>query len=100
VRNGAPTDLGRYEVTHSDRDRGAFKTPSLRNIAETAAVLETDDKKMVEHIRVAKGAIDARLHELQLDHGGTPEERQAITDALGGLQVLRRELERRYHDLP
>jgi cytochrome c peroxidase len=36
VKNGAPTDLGRYEVTHTDRDRGAFKTPSLRNIAETA----------------------------------------------------------------
>jgi cytochrome c peroxidase len=36
VRNGAPADLGRYEVTHADRDRGAFKTPSLRNIAETA----------------------------------------------------------------
>ena len=36
VRNGAPTDLGRYEVTHTGRDRGAFKTPSLRNIAETA----------------------------------------------------------------
>jgi len=36
VRNGSPTDLGRYEVTHTDRDRGAFKTPSLRNIAETA----------------------------------------------------------------
>jgi len=36
VRNGAPTDLGRYEVTHTDHDRGAFKTPSLQNIAETA----------------------------------------------------------------
>ena len=36
VRNGAPADLGRYDVTHADRDRGAFKTPSLRNIAETA----------------------------------------------------------------
>jgi cytochrome c peroxidase len=36
VRNGTPTDLGRYEVTHTDHDRGAFKTPSLRNIAETA----------------------------------------------------------------
>ena len=35
VRNGAPSDLGRYEVTHIDRDRGAFKTPSLRNIAQT-----------------------------------------------------------------
>jgi cytochrome c peroxidase len=36
VKKGAPTDLGRYEVTHTDRDRGAFKTPSLRNIAESA----------------------------------------------------------------
>jgi cytochrome c peroxidase len=36
LRNGVPSDLGRYEVTHTDLDRGAFKTPSLLNIAETA----------------------------------------------------------------
>jgi hypothetical protein len=35
---------------------------------------------------------------LQSDHGGTTEERQAITDALGGLNVLRRELQMRSHD--
>ncbi len=29
-------DLGRYYVTRDDRDRGAFKTPTLRSIAETA----------------------------------------------------------------
>src|SRR5512139_434180 len=29
-------DLGRYEVTHNDADRGKFKTPTLRNIAQTA----------------------------------------------------------------
>jgi hypothetical protein len=63
-----------------------------------AAVIETDDKKLRERIQVAKGAIDTRLQELQMDHGGTPEERQAITDALAGLNVLRRELERRYQD--
>jgi hypothetical protein len=63
-----------------------------------AAVLETDDKKLGERTQVAKGAIDMRLQEMQMDHGGTPEERQAITDALGGLQVLRRELERRIHE--
>jgi hypothetical protein len=63
-----------------------------------AAVLETDDKKLGERIQVAKGAIDMRLQEMQMDHGGTPGERQAITDALGGLQVLRRELERRAHE--
>jgi hypothetical protein len=63
-----------------------------------AAVLETDDKNMGERIQVAKGAIDARLHELQMDHGGTPEEQLAITDALAGLNVLRRELERRIQE--
>jgi hypothetical protein len=63
-----------------------------------AAVLETDDTKMLNRLRAAKGAIDSRLHELQMDYGGTPEERQAITDALSGLQVLRRELERRRHE--
>ncbi|MBI5776806.1 MAG: cytochrome-c peroxidase [Nitrospirae bacterium] len=29
-------DLGRYNVTRDDHDRGAFKTPTLRSIAETA----------------------------------------------------------------
>lgn len=29
-------DLGRYEVTKEDEDRGAFKTPTLRNIVQTA----------------------------------------------------------------
>lgn len=33
---GKLTDLGRYEVTKKDSDRGAFKTVSLRNIALTA----------------------------------------------------------------
>jgi hypothetical protein len=63
-----------------------------------AAILETDDKKLQNRIQAAKAAIDNRLHELQFDHGGTPEERQAITDALGGLNVLRRELQIRSHE--
>jgi hypothetical protein len=63
-----------------------------------AAVLETDDTKMPNRLRAAKGAIDTRLQELQMDHGGTPEERLAITDALAGLNVLRRELERRIQE--
>ncbi len=62
-----------------------------------AAILETDDTKLPNRLHVAKAAIDDRLHELQLDHGGSPEERQAISDALGGLNALRRELERRAH---
>ena len=63
-----------------------------------AAMLETDDMKLQPRLQTAKASIDTRLHELQMDHGGTPEERQAIADALGGLNVLRRELQKRSHE--
>jgi hypothetical protein len=62
------------------------------------AFVETDYRKLPNRIRVAKEAIDTRLHELQMDHGGTPEQRQAIIDALAGLNILRRELEERSSD--
>ena len=65
--------------------------------AYAAAVLETDDTKLPNRLHAAKAAIDSRLHELQFDHGGSSEERQAIGDALAGLNVLRKELERRSH---
>jgi hypothetical protein len=61
----------------------------------SAALVETDITKLPTSVQEAKSAIDSRLHDLQLDHGGTPEERQAITDALQGLSGLRREIERR-----
>jgi hypothetical protein len=58
-----------------------------------AAVLETDRVRLQQALHAAKSAIDDRLQELQTDHGGTPEERQAISDALAALNVIRRELE-------
>jgi len=63
-----------------------------------AALVETDDKKLQEQIHAAKAAIDDRLHELQMDHGGRPEERLAITAALDGLNLLRRELGIRFSE--
>jgi hypothetical protein len=65
-----------------------------------AAIVETDNEKLTKRIRQAKFAIDARVHELQMDHGGTPGERHAISDALSGLNVLRRELEERLRNAP
>jgi hypothetical protein len=56
------------------------------------ALLETDWSKIEEHIEVAEHAIRARLHEFAMNHGGTPEENQAIEDALHGLDVLRKEV--------
>ena len=57
-----------------------------------AAVLETDWWKVEEKIQLAENAIRARLHELSMNHGGTPQENQAIEDALNGLNVLRKEV--------
>jgi hypothetical protein len=52
--------------------------------------LETSREKMQPRIRAAKTAIEARLQELQLGHGGTAEERQAVSDAHARLNLLRR----------
>ena len=57
-----------------------------------AAILETNREKTPAQIQVTREAIDARLREFQLDHGGTHEEQQAIRDALRGLKVLEREI--------
>jgi cytochrome c peroxidase len=50
VENGQPTDLGRYAVTKNDADRGAFKTPSLRNIALTAPYMHDGNLKTLKDV--------------------------------------------------
>ncbi len=54
-----------------------------------SALLETDWSKMPERIQAAEAALSQRKRELELDHGGTPEENQAIADAMRGMAVLR-----------
>jgi hypothetical protein len=56
------------------------------------AVLETDWSKIEEHIRAAETALRQRKHEVGRDHGDTPEENQAIADAMKGLMVLRKDV--------
>ena len=56
------------------------------------ALLETDWTKIEQKIQAAENGIEARLNEFSLNHGGTPEENQAIVDALHGLDVLRKEV--------
>jgi len=58
------------------------------------AVLETDWSKIEEHIRAAETALRQRKHEFGRDHGDTPEENQAIADAMKGLMVLRTDVSR------
>jgi len=57
-----------------------------------AAVLETDWSKINERIEAVELAFKARLSEFSLNHGGTPEENQAIIDATNKLNILRREI--------
>jgi hypothetical protein len=57
-----------------------------------AVALETDWTKMHELIQSAESKINDRKRVLSLDHGGTPEERQAIANALNALGTLRTEV--------
>ena len=52
------------------------------------SLLETDWSKIELKIQVAEKGIRVRLHEFSMNHGGTPEENQAIEDALNGLDIL------------
>jgi cytochrome c peroxidase len=43
-------DLGRYEQTKQDKDRGAFKTPTVRNVALTAPYMHDGSQKTLEEV--------------------------------------------------
>jgi cytochrome c peroxidase len=43
-------DFGRYYVTRDERDKGAFKTPTLRSIAETAPYMHDGVFKTLEEV--------------------------------------------------
>ena len=57
------------------------------------AVLETDRGKLKARVAAAEKAITARLHEISLNSGATPEEKLAIQDAMNGLHALRNDLD-------
>ena len=64
----------------------------------TAAALETDYEKLPKRIQAARASIEARIHGLQSENGGSPAERIAICDALTGLNRLSRKLESRHKE--
>jgi len=43
-------DLGRFVITNEDKDRGAFKTPTLRNIEQTAPYMHDGSQKTLEEV--------------------------------------------------
>lgn len=47
---GELTDLGRYMVTKVETDKGAFKTPGLRNVAQTAPYMHDGSLKTLRAV--------------------------------------------------
>ncbi len=43
--DAAEPDVGRFEVTKDEKDRGAFKTPTIRNVAQTAPYMHDGSQK-------------------------------------------------------
>jgi len=43
-------DLGRFTVTNDDKNRGAFKTPTVRNVALTAPYMHDGSQKTLEEV--------------------------------------------------
>jgi cytochrome c peroxidase len=81
-------DLGRYEITRDDHDWGAFKTPSLRNVAETAPYMHDGSVKTLEAVvdlydrgGVPNRNLDNRIRPLHL----TAEQKQDLVAFLNAL---------------
>ena len=43
-------DVGRYEVTKEEKDKGAFKTPTLRNVAASPPYMHDGSQKTLEEV--------------------------------------------------
>ncbi|MGB7348004.1 MAG: cytochrome c peroxidase, partial [Pirellulaceae bacterium] len=43
-------DLGRFEITKVEKDKGAFKTPTLRNVALSAPYMHDGSQKTLEEV--------------------------------------------------
>ena len=85
---GWPHDEGRYGVTHAERDRGAFKTPSLREAARAAPYMHDGSLKTIEEVidfydqgGKPNPALDPEIRALKL----TAEEKAALAAFLRAL---------------
>jgi cytochrome c peroxidase len=86
---GNLVDLGRYAVTKREEDRGAFRTPSLRNVAETAPYMHDGSLKTLKEVvdfYVGGGNANPQLDPLiQPLTSFTREERAALVAFLESL---------------
>jgi cytochrome c peroxidase len=81
-------DLGRFLVSRQERDKGAFKTPTLRSIVETAPYMHDGVFKTLEEViefKNAGGGANPHLSPLMKPLGLTTEEQ---ADVLAFLKAL------------
>ena len=93
-RDGKLLDPGRFVVTGKEEDRGAFKTPTLRNIARTAPYMHDGSLATLEEVIEfydqggnANPYLDPELRPLHL----TAEKKQALLAFLTALNGTIRE---------
>ncbi|HXH41442.1 MAG TPA: cytochrome c peroxidase [Thermoanaerobaculia bacterium] len=88
VAPGHPADDGRFEVTKDAKDRGAFKTPTLRNVDRTAPYLHDGSMTTLEEVvdlYNRGGGPGAGKSDLLFELGLTPREK---TDLVAFLHSL------------
>jgi cytochrome c peroxidase len=90
--NGELRDLGRFEQTKSEADKGAFRTPSLRNVATTAPYMHDGSLKTLREVvdfYVGGGnwnpQLDKEIHPIHLN-------RQEREDIVAFLEALTGEM--------
>lgn len=86
--NGELVDLGRYEQTKIDTDRGAFRTPGLRNVAMTAPYMHNGRLKNLREVidfYIGGGSSNPQLDPLIKPLNLTPRERSDLESFLESL---------------
>ena len=85
------TDPGRFAVTNNENDRGAFKTPSLRNIALTAPYMHDGSLKNLKEVidfyiggGNSNAHLDKNIHALDFLTGQERADLQAFLESLTG----------------
>lgn len=81
-------DLGRFNVTKRDTDRGAFKTPTLREIAHTGPYMHNGSFKTLEEVveHYDKGGIKNQwLHQDIRPLKLSPQDKKNLVDFLKAL---------------
>jgi cytochrome c peroxidase len=91
VDMGQFVDVGLYAVTQNEADKGKFKTPSLRNIAQTAPYMSDGslkDLKQVIDFYIGAGNsnpnLDKEIHVLDFLTGQERSDLQAFLNSLTG----------------